>query len=216
MIDVWQLITNFDAHLPALVGMYSSWVYVVVFAVVFLQIGILPLFFLPSNPFLFVCGAVWAASHLNLLLLLLVLVVAAVLGNLTGYFLGQTVGHALFTRYLAWPDEEALEKTRIFFEKHGEKGFLFSLFLPVIRTLAPFLAGVTHMQLYKFVYSTALGSLLWVLLCVMAGYYFGHIDFIQHHLSLIAMLGLACVVIAVLLKKAWDVWVKPKKDQHSQ
>jgi membrane-associated protein len=215
-MELWQLITNFDAHLPALVGMYASWVYLIVFAVIFLQIGILPLFFLPSNPFLFVCGAVWAASHLNLTLLLAVLTLAAILGNLSAYFLGNTIGHALFTRYLAWPDEKALQKTQLFFEQHGEKGFVFSLFLPVIRTLAPFLAGVTHMHLFKFVYSTALGSLLWVLVCVLAGYYFGHIEIIQHHLGLISILGVACLVLAVLLKKGWDMWLKSNKGPHSQ
>ncbi len=207
---------NFDAHLPALVGMYSSWVYVFVFFVIFLQIGILPLFFLPSNPFLFVCGAVWAASHLNLPLLMAVLIVAAILGNLSAYYFGHTIGYRLLTRYLAWPDEKTLLKTRHFFEQHGEKGFMFSLFLPVIRSLAPFMAGVTHMHVYKFSYAIALGSLLWVLVCVLAGYYFGHIEIIQHHLGFITLLGIACVVLVVLLKKAWSLWVKSNKGQHSQ
>ncbi len=215
-MQLWQLITNFDAHLPALVGMYASWVYLVVFSVVFLEIGVLPLFFLPGNPFVFVCGAVWAASQLNLVLLLIVLVSAAMLGNGMAYYLGNTIGHTLFTRYLAWPNAAALEKTRLFFEQHGEKGFIFSLFLPVVRSLAPFLAGVSQMQLQKFAYSSALGALLWVLVCVLAGYYFGHIGIIQHHLSVVTMLGLLCVVLAVLFRKVWSVWVKSNKDLHSQ
>lgn len=210
-MQLWQLITNFDAHLPALVGMYASWIYLIVFAVVFLEIGVLPLFFLPGNPFVFVCGAVWAASQLNVFLLLVVLVSAVVLGNLSAYYLGHTLGHALFTRYLAWPNAAALERTRQFFEQHGEKSFLFSLFLPVIRTLAPFLAGVSHMQLQKFVYSSMLGALIWVLVCVLAGYYFGHISIIQHHLGLITLLGLVCVILAALLKKGWDIWIKSNK-----
>lgn len=210
-MQLWQLITNFDAHLPALVGMYASWIYLIVFSVVFLEIGVLPLFFLPGNPFLFVCGAVWAASQLNVFLLIIVLIAAAVLGNLLAYYLGNTIGHALFTRYLAWPNAAALEKTRLFFEQHGAKSFIFSLFLPVIRTLAPFLAGVSNMKLKTFVYSSVLGTLLWVLVCVLAGYYFGHIDLIQRHLGLITLLGLACLILAVLLKKGWDIWVKPNK-----
>lgn len=215
-MDFWQLITNFDAHLPELVGMYAQWVYVVIFAIVYLQIGVLPFFFLPSNPFLFVCGAVWAASHLSLPVLILVLIVAAILGNLSAYFIGNTLGYALLTRYLGWPDANALQKTHLFFERHGVKGFVFSLFLPVIRSLAPFLAGVTSMQLNKFAYATALGSCLWVLVCVLAGYYFGHIDIIQHHLSLITMLGILWVLLAVFIKKAWGVWAKSNKDLHSQ
>lgn len=209
-MQLWQLITNFDAHLPALVGMYANWIYLIVFSVVFLEIGVLPLFFLPGNPFVFICGAVWAASQLNVFLLLLVLVSAAVLGNLSAYYLGRTLGHALFTHYLAWPNAAALERTRLFFEQHGEKSFLFSLFLPVIRTLAPFLAGVSHMQLHKFVYSSLLGALIWVLVCVLAGYYFGHIGIIQHHLGLMTLLGLVSVMLAVVLKKGWDIWLKSK------
>lgn len=210
-MQLWQLITNFDAHLPALVGMYSGWVYLIIFFVVFLEVGVLPLFFLPGNPFVFVCGAVWAASELNLFLLFIVLIAAALLGNLLGYYLGKTIGHSLFTRYLAWPDTAALDKTRLFFEQHGKKSFVFSLFLPMVRTLAPFLAGVSHMQLPQFIYSSLLGALLWVLVCVMAGYYFGHVDFIQHHLGLITLLGLACVILAVLFRKGWNNWVKPNK-----
>jgi len=94
------MILDFDAHLPALVFMYANLVYLILFGVVFLQIGVLPFFFLPSNPFLFVCGAVWAASGLNILLLLPVLILAAILGNFSGYWLGKTVGQAFFVDYL--------------------------------------------------------------------------------------------------------------------
>jgi len=127
-MELWQLITNFDAHLPALVGMYASWVYLVVFSVVFLEIGVLPLFFLPGNPFVFVCGAVWAASQLNLVLLLIVLVSAAMLGNGMAYYLGNTIGHTLFTRYLAWPNAAALEKTRLFLSSMARRVSSFRCF----------------------------------------------------------------------------------------
>ena len=94
MMHIWHLLMNFDAHLLQLVVMHAHFVYFLLFGLVFLQIGVLPFFFLPSNPFLFVCGAVWAASGLNLYLLLMVLIAAAVLGNFSAYFLGKTVGQA--------------------------------------------------------------------------------------------------------------------------
>ena len=144
-MQIWQMILSFDAHLPQLVAMHANMVYWILFAVIFLQIGVLPLFFLPSNPFLFVCGAVWAASQLNISLLIIVLITAAVLGNLCAYGLGKTIGQLFFVDYLKWPKQATLDKTRIFYNRHGEKGFLFCLFLPVIRTLAPFLAGLTQM-----------------------------------------------------------------------
>ena len=105
MMEIWQMILNFDAHLPQLVAMHANLVYVILFAVVFLQIGVLPFFFLPANPFLFVCGAVWAASQLNILLLLAALILAAILGSLSGYWLGNTVGQAFFVDYLKWPNQ---------------------------------------------------------------------------------------------------------------
>ena len=204
LIQTWQMLLNFDAHLPELVAMHANLVYVVVFAIVFLQIGVLPFFFLPSNPFLFVCGAAWAASGLNIFLLLMVLIIAAILGNLTAYWLGNSVGQAFFVRYLKWPNQAALDKTHSFFEKHGEKSFLISLFLPVIRTLAPFLAGVTQMNFTKFSRSISLGAVIWVLVCVLAGYFFGNIPIIKNHLGLVTLMGLGLVIIAVTLKTLFN------------
>lgn len=207
-MEIWQMILDFDAHLPQLVAMHANLVYLILFIVVFLQIGVLPFFFLPSNPFLFVCGAVWAASALNIWLLLLVLIAAAITGNLTGYWLGKTVGQAFFVDYLKWPNQAALDKTHVFYEKHGEKGFLVTLFLPVIRTVAPFLAGVTQMHFLKFARSASIGAVLWVLVCVLAGYFFGNIPTIKNHLGLVTLLGLGLVIAVFLAKKLWDAFLK--------
>jgi membrane-associated protein len=206
LIQTWQMILDFDAHLPELVAMHANLVYVILFGVVFLQIGVLPFFFLPSNPFLFVCGAVWAASGLNIWLLIPVLIIAAILGNLTGYWLGKSVGQAFFVDYLKWPSQAALDKTHVFYDKHGEKGFLFCLFLPVIRTVAPFLAGVTNMHFIKFARSGTLGAIIWVLVCVLAGYFFGNIPIIQQHLGTFTVLGLVLVIVVFLLGKFWKAF----------
>jgi membrane-associated protein len=203
MMQIWQMVLNFDAHLPTLVAMHANFVYIILFGVIFLQIGILPLFFLPSNPFLFVCGAVWAASLLNIWLLIAVLIVAAILGNVVGYYLGKTLGQVFFVDYLKWPNQAALDKTRIFYDLHGEKGFLFSLFLPVIRTLAPFLAGLTQMVFFKFLRSASIGSVVWVLVCVLAGYFFGNFPFVKMHLGLITIMGLVIVILFFGLSKVW-------------
>jgi membrane-associated protein len=211
LIQTWQIILNFDAQLPVLIAMHANLVYLILFLVIFLEIGFLPFFFLPANPFLFVCGAVWAASQLNVYLLVAVLIAAAILGNLCGYWLGKTVGQKFFVDYLKWPNQAALDKTRDFYDKHGEKGFLFSLFLPVIRTLAPFLAGVTSMSFVKFTRSVSLGAIVWVLVCVLAGYFFGNIPVIKNHLGLVTVLGLGVVILVFLLKKVWDAFTKQKQ-----
>ena len=198
------MIQDFDQHLPQLIAMHASFVYVILFAVIFLEIGVLPLFFLPSNPFLFVCGAVWAASGLNIILLIIVLITAAILGNLSGYWLGKSIGQAFFVDYLKWPNQATLDKTRVFYDKHGEKGFLVTLFLPVIRTVAPFLAGVTNMFFAKFARSASLGAVIWVLVCVLAGYFFGNIAIIKNHLGLVTLMGLGLVIIVFALKTLFN------------
>ena len=207
-MQIWQMILNFDAHLPQLVAMHANFVYVILFAVIFLEIGVLPLFFLPGNPFLFVCGAVWAASALNIWLLIPALIIAAILGNLMAYWLGSTVGQAFFVDYLKWPNQAALDKTHVFYDKHGEKGFLFCLFLPVVRTVAPFLAGITNMSFVKFARSAALGAIIWVLLCVLAGYFFGNIPVIKNHLGAVTVMGLAIVIVFFALSKVWQKFLK--------
>ena len=207
-MQIWQMVLDFDAHLPQLVVMHANLVYVILFAVVFLQIGVLPFFFLPSNPFLFVCGAVWAASALNIWLLIPVLIIAAILGNLAGYWLGNSVGQAFFVDYLKWPNQVALDKTRIFYDKYGEKGFLVSLFLPVIRTLAPFLAGMTQMHFFKFSRSASTGAVIWVLVCVLAGYFFGNIPIIKNHLGAVTIFGLGLVMVFFALSKVWQKLLK--------
>ena len=207
-MQIWQMILNFDAHLPQLVAMHANFVYVILFAVIFLEIGVLPLFFLPGNPFLFVCGAVWAASALNIWLLIPALIIAAILGNLMAYWLGSTVGQAFFVDYLKWPNQAALDKTHVFYDKHGEKGFLFCLFLPIVRTVAPFLAGITNMSFVKFARSAALGAIIWVLVCVLAGYFFGNIPVIKNHLGAVTVMGLAIVIVFFALSKVWQKFLK--------
>ena len=208
LMQTWQMIQHFDAHLPQLVAMHANFVYIILFAVVFLQMGVLPLFFLPSNPFLFVCGAVWAASGLSIFLLIVVLIIAAIMGNFCGYWLGGTVGQGFFVNYLKWPNQAALDKTHTFYDKHGEKGFLVTMFLPVIRTLAPFMAGVTQMKFIKFARSVSLGAVLWVLVCVLSGYFFGNIPTIKNHLGFVTLLGLALVIAVFIVKKIWDANAK--------
>ena len=211
MMEIWQMLLAFDAHLPDLVAMHANLVYLILFGVVFLQIGVLPFFFLPANPFLFVCGAVWAASSLNVGLLLSALIVAAILGNLTAYWLGKTIGQAFFVDYLKWPNQAALDKTRIFYDKYGEKGFLVCLFLPVIRTVAPFLAGITTMNRVKFARAASMGGVIWVSVCVLAGYFFGNIPAIKNHLGLVTLLGLGLVILVFIIKKLWDALAKSPK-----
>ncbi len=200
------LVAHFDQGLHSLVMHHVGLAYLVIFTVVFLQIGVLPFFFLPSNPFLFVCGTLCAAGDLSLAATLPILLLAAWLGSQSGYHLGKTIGHAFFVNHLGWPKAEQLEKTRHFYDKHGAVGLMFSNYLPVIRTLAPFVAGMTRMQWGAFIKSTGIGAVIWVLGCVMAGYFFGNIPIIQKHLGSFMMAGLALVILVFLVGRAVKVF----------
>jgi len=202
-MHIWQMVLNFDQQLHTLIAMHANLVYLIIFLAVFLEIGVIPLFFLPGNPFLFVCGAFCAVGELSLKLLLPSLIIAATTGSLLSYWLGKLVGKKFFVEVLKWPKQEALDKTQLFYEKYGEIGFVFSPFLPVIRTLAPFLAGVTQMQFVKFFRSILIGAVVWVLICALTGYFFGNIPVIQRHLGTVAVLGLAIVIVVFLADKVW-------------
>lgn len=208
MMGFWQIIMHFDQNLHNLVMTHSGLAYAVIFCVIFLEIGVLPFFFLPSNPFLFACGTLCAAGDLALAITLPLLLLASWLGSTCGYGLGNTVGHAFFVDYLHWPKREQLQKTHDFYAKHGAVGLMFSNYLPVIRTLAPFVAGMTRMQFGTFIKSTSFGAAIWVLGCVMAGYFFGNIPIVQRHLGLFVLGGLALVIMMFLANRIFNVLKK--------
>jgi membrane-associated protein len=197
-MGLWSLILHFDQNLNSLVMTHAGLAYAVIFTIVFLEIGVLPFFFLPSNPFLFVCGTLCAAGDLSLAVTLPLLLLASWLGSLCGYAIGSTVGYSFFVEYLHWPKPAQFQKTHDFYAKHGTLGLMFSNYLPVIRTLAPFVAGLTRMRFTAFLQSSAIGSVLWIFGCVMAGYFFGNIPIVKQHLGLFTLAGLTLVILAFL------------------
>lgn len=200
-MEIWLAILHFDQSLHALVMQHAGLAYGILFGVVFLQIGVLPFFFLPSNPFLFVCGTLCAAGDLKLGWVLALLILAAWLGSLLAYWLGATVGHGFFVQKLGWPKQQTLDKTHAFYAKHGALGLVFSNFLPVIRTLAPFVAGMTRMQFGTYLKSVSAGAIVWVLACVLAGYFFGNIPIVQNHLGAFMVGGLGLVMLVFLASR---------------
>jgi membrane-associated protein len=139
--------------------------------------------------------------HVGLLMLLLI--VAAILGNTVNYYVGRAIGQQVFTRNYRWLDRQALEKTHAFFEKHGGKTIVIARWLPVVRTFAPFVAGVSGMSLARFQFYNVTGAVLWVVVLVMGGYFFGNIPVIRDHLNTIVLIGVAAAVVPVALGAAW-------------
>jgi membrane-associated protein len=199
MTDLLNMILHIDQTLGIWVDQYGSWVYVALFVIVFAETGLVVLPFLPGDSLLFIGGAFSAAGRMNPLLLVVLLAVAAVLGNTVNYYIGRAVGHKVYTMNLRFLDHTALRRAHAFYERHGGKALILSRFAPVLRTFTPFVAGVAEMGLVRYQIFNATGALLWVLLLVACGYFFGNIPFIRVHLNTIVLVGLAAAIVPVLL-----------------
>ena len=200
-MDFLQLLhffTSLDVQLGSLIATHGNLIYAMLFAIVFCEIGFLPLFFLPGDPLIFIAGSFCKVGSLNLPLLMLTLGVAAFLGNMVSYKIGAKIGEKAHKKY-----EKALNKTQQFYEKYGQLALFISPFIAVIRTFAPFLAGVSHMPLSKYIFSSTLGTTIWVVSLTLAGYFFSEIPFVRNHMASIVLVGLgigvACVLIGAIL-----------------
>lgn len=190
-MELLQGLLHINQLLGTLIAEHGNLVYAVLFLVVFCEIGLLPLFFLPGDPLLFFCGAFCAAGALSIWLLLPLLFAAAVLGSLLSYWLGRGLGEQAYLRNYRWLDRDALARAHAFYERYGRVTFLVSPFVAVVRTFAPFAGGVSGMTFGKFLPAVVAGAALWVGTLLIGGYFFGNIPLIRDHIGAIVLLGLA-------------------------
>ncbi|MBF8733236.1 MULTISPECIES: DedA family protein [Pseudomonas] len=198
-----DLILHLDAYLDLLVTNYGPWIYAILFAVIFCETGLVVMPFLPGDSLLFIAGAVAAGGGMDPVLLAGLLMAAAILGDSTNYVIGRTTGERLFRN----PNSKIfrrdyLQRTHDFYERHGGKTVTMARFLPILRTFAPFVAGIAHMHYPRFLAFSITGSLLWVGGLVTLGYFFGNVPFIKQHLSLmvvgIIILSLVPMILGLL------------------
>jgi len=197
--ELLGLILHIDKALGIMLQQYGVWVYALLFAIVFAETGLVVFPFLPGDTLLFIAGAFCANDLMNASVLMLLLIIAAVSGNTVNYLIGRALGQRVFTHDYRWIDRHALEKTHAFFEQHGGKTIILARWLPVIRTFAPFVAGVSDMGITRFQIFNVVGALLWVIGLVMAGYFFGNIPIIRDHLNTIVLIGVAAAAGPVAL-----------------
>ncbi len=191
-----DIILHLDTHLLALTHQYGVWVYGILFLIIYCETGLVVTPFLPGDSLLFVAGALCGMGALHLGLLVTLLVLAAFGGDNTNYWIGRTLGLRLFERVSGKIlKHEHLDKTRAFYAKHGGKTIIFARFLPIIRTFAPFVAGIGAMRYRLFVVFSALGSIAWIGSLTVAGFFFGNIPLVKNNLTLI-ILGI--IVISLL------------------
>ncbi|AIN61729.1 MULTISPECIES: DedA family protein [Pseudomonas] len=195
-----DLILHLDAYLDLLVNNYGPWIYAILFAVIFCETGLVVMPFLPGDSLLFIAGAVAAGGGMDPVLLAGLLMAAAILGDSTNYVIGRTAGERLFRN----PNskifrKDYLQRTHEFYERHGGKTVTLARFLPILRTFAPFVAGIAHMHYPRFLAFSVAGSLLWVGGLVTLGYFFGNVPFIKQHLSLMVVAIILLSLIPMIL-----------------
>jgi membrane-associated protein len=184
--DLLEIILHLDRHLLDLCTQYGAWVYAILFVIVFCETGLVVTPFLPGDSLLFAVGSLAAINALDLTLSIVLLITAAILGDTVNYWIGDYVGPKVFhqenSRFL---NKEYLVRTHRFYEKHGGKTIIIARFLPIIRTFAPFVAGIGSMTYKRFLMFNVVGGALWVLLFVPAGYFFGSVPFVKNNFSLV-------------------------------
>ena len=184
-----DIVLHLDIHLMTLVQNYGVWVYAILFLIIFAETGLVFMPFLPGDSLLFVAGALCGLGAMQLEWLAPLLIVAAFTGDNTNYWVGRLIGLRLLERASGrFIKREHIDKTREFYVKHGGKTIIFARFMPIIRTFAPFVAGIGLMRYRWFVTYSALGSVAWIGSLTLAGYFFGNIPVVKNNLTLIILL----------------------------
>ena len=194
-----DFILHLDKHLPELVLEYHTWTYLILFLIVFCETGLVVTPFLPGDSLLFAAGTLAGSGKLDAVILMLVLYAAAFIGDNTNYFIGRWVGPAVFEKDFRLLKKEYLLKTQSFYDLHGGKTLVIARFMPILRTFAPFVAGVGSMVYKRFLGFSLLGNFLWIVLFITAGYYFGKLEFIQKHFSLVTLAIIAISFVPILI-----------------
>lgn len=211
-----KLLTNFidfilhlDKYLSLIISQFGAWTYIILFLIVFAETGLVITPFLPGDSLLFAAGAFAAVDSLNILILLIILLAAAILGDTINYSAGKFLGSKAFKKYPKIFKEEYLEKTHNFYEKYGAKTVVLSRFVPIVRTFAPFIAGVGRMNYFKFLFYNVIGAIFWVALFVLGGYFFGNIQWVKDNFSLVILI----IIVLSFVPMVWEWWkhVRNKK-----
>jgi len=195
-----NLIFHLDQHLAGVVHNYGLWTYLLLFAIIFFETGLVITPFLPGDSLLFVAGALAAGGILNLNLLVAAFVLGAVCGDTVNYWLGSYIGiHVFRERFPNLIRKEYLDDTNAFYEKYGGATIFVARFVPVVRTFAPFLAGVGSMEFHRFLFYNVLGAVAWTLAVVLSGFYLGRLPIVRENMSLLLLLVVAVTAVTILL-----------------
>jgi membrane-associated protein len=198
LATAWHFIGHLDAELDLLLQQYGIWIYLILFLIVFCETGLVIAPFLPGDSLLFASGALWASANMRVEVLALTLIAAAFSGDNCNYWIGRLFGSRIANnRHPRFLNRRALERTQAFYARHGGKTIILARFIPIVRTFAPFVAGVGHMIYGRFLAFSVVGASLWVALLVSCGYLFGGIPAVRENFAFV-ILGIVVLSIAPL------------------
>src|SRR6186997_3055502 len=191
---------HLDAKLAAIISQYGTWTYAILFLIIFMETGFVVTPFLPGDSLLFAAGSFAALGSLNIWVLLILLSIAAVLGDTVNYWIGHFMGDRAYN--VKWIKREYLDRTHAFFEKHGGKTIFLARFVPIVRTFAPFVAGMGRMSYGYFFSYNVFGGIVWVLLFTLLGFFFGNLDFVKKNFEFVIL----AIILISAVPAVWEAW----------
>ena len=195
-----DLFLHLDTHLSQVIAQYGTWTYLILFVIVFCETGLVVTPFLPGDSLLFAAGTFAALGQLDLGFMILLLTAAAILGDTVNYWVGAAIGPRAFSGELRFLKQEHLARTHAFYERHGGKTIILARFVPIVRTFAPFVAGVGSMSYRQFLLYNVVGAALWVGLLTPAGYFFGNIPVVRENFTLVVLAIVAISLMPIVIE----------------
>jgi membrane-associated protein len=206
---LFDLFLHLDEQLQLVIGQYGAWTYGILFVVIFIETGLVVTPFLPGDSLLFAAGTFSTLGSLNVWLIIGLLIVAAVLGDAVNYSIGHYLGERAYR--IKWIKREHLDKTHAFFEKHGGKAIFLARFVPIVRTFAPFVAGVGRMSYRYFAGYNVVGGITWVSVFTLLGYFFGNIPFVKKNFELVII----AIILVSVLPMVVEWWKARRESAHA-
>jgi membrane-associated protein len=196
MLELINIILHIDQYLSTIIQTYDTWTYAILSLIIFLETGLVATPFLPGDSLLFAAGSFASLGSLNLTILLTILSISAIIGDSVNYSIGRYIGPKVFkSESSILLNKKYLLRTQEFYDKHGKKTIFLARFVPIIRTFAPFIAGIGEMKYTSFLKYNILGGITWVFLFLLSGYYFGNLQIVQQNFSLVI---LAIIIISLI------------------
>jgi membrane-associated protein len=205
----WDWIVHLDAHLADFVRLHGAWVYALLFVIVFCETGLVVTPFLPGDSLLFVAGAVAALGDMNIVAVVATLIGAALCGDNVNYWVGRFVGPRVFTLQSRWLNARHLQRAHDFYERHGGKTIILARFVPIVRTYAPFVAGIGAMPYLRYLAFCVAGAVVWVGSLCTVGYFFGNIPMVKNNLTAVILL-----IVFLSISPGIIAWLKSRSVQR--